>query len=214
MIMAILDAFGIATAGAPDSEADDVLGTLAERERRDPVVVVSGDRDLLQLVRDARSRCACCISAADWPRRRSTGPARSRRPMQCPSIGPGRRTRSWRCCVATRPTGFPAWPVSGRRPRQPFWRNTVRSNGSWPQRTIRSRGSPRRTGPSCCPPPITSTGQDRWCGSTPTPTSRCRRRRMRCRWSPPCAKVAELAQRYGVSSSIGRLQKALDSLPG
>ena len=52
MIMEILDAFGIATAGAPDSEADDVLGTLADRERRDPVVVVSGDRDLLQVVRD------------------------------------------------------------------------------------------------------------------------------------------------------------------
>ena len=52
MIMEILDAFGIATAGAPDCEADDVLGTLAGRERKDPVVVVSGDRDLLQLVRD------------------------------------------------------------------------------------------------------------------------------------------------------------------
>ena len=52
MIFEILDAFGIATAGAAHCEADDVLGTLAERERRDPVVVVSGDRDLLQLVRD------------------------------------------------------------------------------------------------------------------------------------------------------------------
>ena len=29
-----------------------MLGTLAARERRDPVVVVSGDRDLLQVVRD------------------------------------------------------------------------------------------------------------------------------------------------------------------
>src|SRR6478735_9724889 len=52
MIMAMLDAFGIATAGAAGFEADDVLGTLATRERTDPVVVVSGDRDLLQLVSD------------------------------------------------------------------------------------------------------------------------------------------------------------------
>ncbi|OBK55873.1 5'-3' exonuclease [Mycolicibacterium fortuitum] len=52
MIMQLLDAFGIVTAGAPGFEADDVLGTLATRERHDPVVVVSGDRDLLQLVRD------------------------------------------------------------------------------------------------------------------------------------------------------------------
>src|SRR3954452_12661821 len=52
MIMEVLDAFCIPTAGAPDCEADDVLGTLASRERKDPVVVVSGDRALLQLVRD------------------------------------------------------------------------------------------------------------------------------------------------------------------
>jgi 5'-3' exonuclease len=43
MIMALLDAFGIPTAGAPGFEADDVMGTLAARERSNPVVVVSGD---------------------------------------------------------------------------------------------------------------------------------------------------------------------------
>lgn len=52
MILEILAAYGIATAGAPGYEADDVLGTLAAAERHDPVVVVSGDRDLLQLVAD------------------------------------------------------------------------------------------------------------------------------------------------------------------
>ncbi len=52
MIMEILEAFGIATAGAPGYEADDVLGTLAAAEQRDLAVVVSGDRDLLQLVSD------------------------------------------------------------------------------------------------------------------------------------------------------------------
>ena len=52
MIMELLDAFGIPTAGAAGFEADDVLGTLAARERSDPVVVVSGDRDLLQVVAD------------------------------------------------------------------------------------------------------------------------------------------------------------------
>lgn len=52
MIMELLDAFGIPTAGAPGFEADDVLGTLAAQERKDPVVVVSGDRDLLQVVAD------------------------------------------------------------------------------------------------------------------------------------------------------------------
>jgi 5'-3' exonuclease len=51
-ILEVLDAFGIATAGAEGFEADDVLGTLASTERHDSVVVVSGDRDLLQLVCD------------------------------------------------------------------------------------------------------------------------------------------------------------------
>lgn len=52
MILEMLDAYGIATAGAEGFEADDVLGTLAAAERHDPVVVISGDRDLLQLVAD------------------------------------------------------------------------------------------------------------------------------------------------------------------
>ncbi|MGV9673712.1 5'-3' exonuclease [Nocardia sp. NPDC003482] len=52
MILEVLAAAGIATAGAAGLEADDVIGTLATRERTDPVIVVSGDRDLLQLVRD------------------------------------------------------------------------------------------------------------------------------------------------------------------
>jgi 5'-3' exonuclease len=52
MIEEILDAFGICTGGATGFEADDVIGTLAARERRDPVIVVSGDRDLLQVVAD------------------------------------------------------------------------------------------------------------------------------------------------------------------
>ncbi|MCX4092810.1 5'-3' exonuclease [Nocardia sp. alder85J] len=52
MILEVLGAAGIATAGADGLEADDVIGTLADRERDTPVIVVSGDRDLLQLVRD------------------------------------------------------------------------------------------------------------------------------------------------------------------
>ncbi|SUD48769.1 DNA polymerase I [Nocardia otitidiscaviarum] len=52
MILRMLEAAGIATAGADGLEADDVIGTLATRERDSEVIVVSGDRDLMQLVRD------------------------------------------------------------------------------------------------------------------------------------------------------------------
>lgn len=52
VILQVLAAFGIATAGAEGFEADDVIGTLAATERTDPVTAVSGDRDLMQIVRD------------------------------------------------------------------------------------------------------------------------------------------------------------------
>ncbi|WP_345436876.1 5'-3' exonuclease [Microbacterium gilvum] len=53
VIRAELDALGIPVVGAAAHEADDVIGTLATRSRI-PVDVVTGDRDLFQLVDDAR----------------------------------------------------------------------------------------------------------------------------------------------------------------
>ncbi|WP_124711122.1 5'-3' exonuclease [Gordonia insulae] len=52
MILDVLRCAGIATSGAIGCEADDVIGTLAYDESTDPVIVVSGDRDLLQVVAD------------------------------------------------------------------------------------------------------------------------------------------------------------------
>lgn len=46
-----LDAFGLSTASAAGFEAEDVIATLAKR-KRDPVEVVTGDRDLFALVAD------------------------------------------------------------------------------------------------------------------------------------------------------------------
>ncbi|GAA2592510.1 5'-3' exonuclease [Streptomyces axinellae] len=50
----VLDALGLARLGAEGYEADDVIGTLAERAGG-PVDIVTGDRDLFQLVDDARA---------------------------------------------------------------------------------------------------------------------------------------------------------------
>jgi 5'-3' exonuclease len=51
IIEEVLGAFGIAMVGVPGYEADDVIGTLATKATG-PVDVVTGDRDLFQLVRD------------------------------------------------------------------------------------------------------------------------------------------------------------------
>lgn len=53
VIEAVLDALGIARVGVAGYEADDVIGTLAGRAAG-PVDIVTGDRDLFQLVDDAR----------------------------------------------------------------------------------------------------------------------------------------------------------------
>ncbi|HEV7185076.1 MAG TPA: 5'-3' exonuclease [Leifsonia sp.] len=52
LIREVLDAFGITVLGAPDHEADDVIGSLASQATT-PVDVVTGDRDLFQLADDA-----------------------------------------------------------------------------------------------------------------------------------------------------------------
>jgi 5'-3' exonuclease len=51
VIAAVLTAFGIPAVGHAGYEAEDVIGTLAQRAPG-PVGIVSGDRDLFQLVRD------------------------------------------------------------------------------------------------------------------------------------------------------------------
>lgn len=53
IIEAVLDALGIARIGAAGYEADDVIGTLAHHATG-PVDIVTGDRDLYQLVDDRR----------------------------------------------------------------------------------------------------------------------------------------------------------------
>ncbi len=51
IIIDVLDAFGICVLGADEYEADDVIGTLAT-DAGQPVDIVTGDRDLFQLVDD------------------------------------------------------------------------------------------------------------------------------------------------------------------
>ncbi|MFH9860988.1 5'-3' exonuclease H3TH domain-containing protein [Streptomyces sp. NPDC017202] len=53
VIEAVLDALGIARVGVAGYEADDVIGTFTARAKG-PVDIVTGDRDLYQLVDDAR----------------------------------------------------------------------------------------------------------------------------------------------------------------
>lgn len=53
VLLDLLDAFGIPMVGVDDYEADDVMATFASREEG-PIRVVTGDRDLFQLVDDEK----------------------------------------------------------------------------------------------------------------------------------------------------------------
>lgn len=53
ILLDVLDAFGIPMVGVDDYEADDIMATFSVKERG-PTYVVTGDRDLFQLVDDKR----------------------------------------------------------------------------------------------------------------------------------------------------------------
>jgi len=53
ILLDLLEAFGIATFGVDDYEADDVIATLSKKEVG-PIRIVTGDRDLFQLVDDKK----------------------------------------------------------------------------------------------------------------------------------------------------------------
>ncbi|MDQ2583822.1 5'-3' exonuclease [Saccharothrix yanglingensis] len=74
IILDVLDAVGIATAEAAGYEADDVIGTLAAREAADPVEVITGDRDLFQVVRDTPTPVRVLYLGRGWAKAELVGP--------------------------------------------------------------------------------------------------------------------------------------------
>lgn len=75
IILELLDAVGLATAEAPGYEADDVIGTLTARESTHPVEVITGDRDLFQLVRSSPTPSSVIYVGRGWAKAELLGPA-------------------------------------------------------------------------------------------------------------------------------------------
>lgn len=214
MIMEILDAFGIATAGAPDAEADDVLGTLADRERHDPVVVVSGDRDLLQVVRDEPVRVRVLYIGRGLAKAKTYGP---REVAETYAVPVGRAGPAYAELALLRgdpSDGLPGVAGIGEKTAAKL----LAQHGSLEQILIASQ-DPGST--------LTTAHRAKLLAATDyidkaQPVARVATNAEVTMSTETDAlplvatqprKVAELAQRYGVSSSVGRLQKALDNLP-
>ncbi len=163
MIMEILDAFGITTAGAPDCEADDVLGTLAAQEKRDPVVVVSGDRDLLQVVRDEPVSVRVLYLGRGLAKATKYGPAEVAENYGVPVDRAGPAYAELALLRGDPSDGLPGVPGVGEKTAADA-AGAARLAGaaSWPPPTIPNPRCPRRIGPSCSRPPTTSRPRDRW----------------------------------------------------
>lgn len=74
VMLELLDAAGLATAEAAGHEADDVIGTLTTTETTDPVEIITGDRDLFQLVRTTPTPASVLYVGKGWNKAKVFGP--------------------------------------------------------------------------------------------------------------------------------------------
>ncbi|MGE2833404.1 5'-3' exonuclease [Mycobacterium sp. SMC-4] len=215
MIFEILDAFGIATAGAAHHEADDVLGTLAEREQRDPVVVVSGDRDLLQLVRDEPVPVRVLYLGRGLAKATKWGPAEVAETYGVPVDRAGPAYAELALLRGDPSDGLPGVAGIGEKTAASLLAGygsleqilaaaeDPRSKLSKSHRTKLRSAADYIAAATRVVRVATDCAVDFSTDSDALPLAARHPR-----------KVVELAERYGVSSSIGRLQAALDKLPG
>nr|WP_116100771.1 5'-3' exonuclease [Amycolatopsis thermalba] len=89
IILEVLEAFGFATAEAAGYEADDVIGALTARENDDPVEVITGDRDLFQLVRTEPTPASVIYVGKGWAKAEVLGPAEIAQRYGVPVDGAG-----------------------------------------------------------------------------------------------------------------------------
>lgn len=215
IIEEILDAFGICTGGAEGFEADDVIGTLAARERHDPVVVVSGDRDLLQVVGDDPVPVRVLYLGRGLTNATLMGPAEVADRYGLPADRAGAGYAELALLRGDPSDGLPGVPGIGEKTAATLLAQhrslaAILEAVDDPKSSL-SKGLRRKLREAAdyveAAGPVVRVATDAPVRlSAPTdalPLTAADPRR-----------VADLAGRYGVGSSIARLQKALDSLPG
>jgi 5'-3' exonuclease len=212
IILEVLEAFGIATAGAEGFEADDVLGTLAAGERRDRVVVVSGDRDLLQLVADEPIEVRVLYIGRGLSKATMFGPAEVAERYGVPRDRAGAAYAELALLRGDPSDGLPGVAGIGEKSAA-----TMLAQYGSLEAILAAAHDPKSTLPKAfrtkilaagdyidaahpvvrvaCDAPVQLSGEDRLPLHAIDPQ-----------------RVADLAERYGISSPVARLQKALDAL--
>ncbi len=210
VILEVLDAFGIATAGAQGYEADDVIGTLAAVERRDRVVVVSGDRDLLQLVADAPVEVRVLYIGRGLSKATMFGPAEVAQRYGVPLHRAGAAYAELALLRGDPSDGLPGVAGVGEKSAA-----TMLSQYGSLEAILEAAADPKSKLPKAFRAKILAAG-DYIESAQPVVRVACDAPvrlsgddRLPLRAVDP-QRVVELAERYGISSPVARLQKALD----
>jgi 5'-3' exonuclease len=215
MIMEILNAFGIATAGAPECEADDVLGTLADRERKDSVVVVSGDRDLLQLVRDEPVSVRVLYLGGGLAKATKWGPEEVAEKYGVPVNRAGPAYAELALLRGDPSDGLPGVPGVGEKTAATL----LAQHGSLEDILAAAHDPRSKMSKAYRKKLLAATDYIEAAGPVVKVATDAKVNFSTSSDTLPLSaehprKVVKLAEQYGVTSSIGRLQKALDALPG
>lgn len=212
MILAVLEAYGIATAGAEGFEADDVLGTLVAAERRDAVVVVSGDRDLLQLVADDPVEVRVLYIGQGLKKATMFGPAEVARRYGVPADRAGAAYAEFALLRGDPSDGLPGVAGVGEKTAAAM----LSEYGSL-ERVMIAAHDPKSQLPRAFRAKLLAATDYiaaaepvvRVARNAPVRLSGADDRLPLIAADP--ARVAGLAHDYGIGSSIGRLAKALDA---
>ena len=211
----ILDAFGICAGGAAGFEADDVIGTLAAAERRDPVVVVSGDRDLLQVVGDDPVPVRVLYLGRGVTNATLMGPREVADRYGLPVDRAGAGYAEFALLRGDPSDGLPGVPGIGEKSAATLLAQhgslanilaAVDDPKSSLSKGIRTKLRAAADYVEAAGPVVRVATDAPVTLSTPSDA-------LPLVAADP-ARTAELASRFGVGSSIARLQKALDGLPG
>ncbi len=214
MIMELLDAFGIATAGAPGFEADDVLGTLAAQEKSNPVVVVSGDRDLLQVVTDDPVQVRVLYLGRGLAKATLFGPAEVAEHYGVPADRAGAAYAELALLRGDPSDGLPGVPGVGEKTAA----NLLAQYGSLDHILAAAHEPASKMAKGLRTKLLTAADYIDAAGSvvrvaTDAPVTLSTPDDVLPLAAADPERTAELATELGVGSSIARLQKALDRLP-
>lgn len=210
VILEVLAAFGIATAEATGYEADDVIGVLADRETADGVEVVTGDRDLFQFVRDEPTPVRVMYIGRGLTRAEFLGPAELAAKYGLPADNAGRGYADLAVLRGDPSDGLPGVPGVGEKTAAKMINacGTLENLLAAAADPADPRLSPRERARilaaadylaaapvvvrAALDAPVTTSGDDHLPTTPANPAS-----------------VETLAERWGITSSLTRLTKAL-----